>query len=90
MKKLRDVKATLKRVSESFISEPEGDIVLDKKTKRQGYRFSISKLKWISKDEVRVSAGSYSGNMGSDSCVYTLKKENDEWEIASKEECVVS
>ncbi len=90
LKKLSDIKASLKKVSESFISAPDGDIVLDKKTKERGDRFSISKLKWINKDKVQVTAGSYSGNMGSDDCLYTLAKENGIWEIAAKEVCVVS
>ena len=90
LKKLSDINATLKKVTESYISHPEGSIVLDKKTKKQGDRFSVSKLKWITKDEVKLSAGSYSGNMGSDSCEFTLRKDNGNWKIISEEKCVIS
>ncbi|MGI8468873.1 MAG: hypothetical protein ACR2N3_10505 [Pyrinomonadaceae bacterium] len=80
----------IKRVSESFISKNDGDMVLDEITKKQGILFSVSKLRWKNKDEVKVNAGSYIGNMGSDSCTYILKRQNGEWKIVAAEECVVS
>ncbi|MGI9034917.1 MAG: hypothetical protein ACR2GD_02645 [Pyrinomonadaceae bacterium] len=80
----------IKKVSESFISRKDGDSVLNKLTKKQGIIYSVSKLDWKNKDEVKVSAGSYIGNMGSDTCTYILKRKNGVWKIINAEGCVVS
>lgn len=83
-------KIPIKKVSESFTSAKDGDIILNKITKEPGVLFSVSKVNWKNKDEATVSAGSYIGNMGSDGCQYTLKKENGEWKIVGASECYVS
>lgn len=91
LKKLINFKLPVKKASESYIFKEDGSTVLDKNTKERGVLFSISKLDWKSKNEVKVNAGSYTGNMGSDSCDYVLRKENGEWKITSAEEnCIVS
>lgn len=79
----------VKKVSESLI-EPEGSIVTDKKTGKQGIIFSISKLEWKNIDEVKATGGNYMGNMASYYCLYTLRRENGEWKIVSSENCVIS
>lgn len=88
--RLGDLKVPLHKVSECYISAREGDIVKDKKTGKQGDKFSVSKLTWVSDTEVTAVAGSYSGNMGSDSCRYTLRKENGIWAIVGSAECQIS
>lgn len=86
----------IKKVSECYISAEDGGAVLNSDSllngvaKKQGVLFSISKLEWKNKNEVTVIAGSYIGNMGSDSCAYTLKRINGDWKIVSAEECVIS
>ncbi|HQU81888.1 MAG TPA: molybdopterin-dependent oxidoreductase [Pyrinomonadaceae bacterium] len=56
----------------------------------KGVLLWINKLTWQSNDEVKVTAGSGTGNLGMDSCNYGLKRENKEWKIISVENCVVS
>lgn len=90
LKKFGQYPARIKKVSESFLSAPDGDLVLDKITKKPGVIFSVSKITWKNNDEVTVDAGSYIGNMGSNGCKYTLKREKDEWKIVSGQNCFVS
>lgn len=90
LKKFTDYKVSIKKVSELTISLEDGNSSLDEALKKQGVLFSISKLDWKNKDEVKTNAGSYLGNMGSDGCLYTLKRENGEWKIISAENCFVS
>jgi hypothetical protein len=51
---------------------------------------TVSKLIWVDKNVVQAKAGSYLGNMGSDGCLYTLKKQNDAWEMSSALQCFIS
>lgn len=80
----------VRKASESYVSEPEGNVVKDKKTNKNGVLFTVSRIKWVNKNEVTLTAGSYIANMGSDGCRYSLKRVNGAWSIASKEECFVS
>lgn len=90
LKTFNQFPTAIRKASESFISKPEGSVVLNKKTKRRGILFSVSKINWKNRDEAVVSAGSYEGNMGSDGCAYTLKRESDGWKIVSKASCYIS
>jgi hypothetical protein len=78
------------KASKSFISHPEGSVVKDKKTKKDGVLLTISRIKWKSKDEVTVTAGSYLGNMGSDGCRYKLKRIDGTWVFVAEAECYIS
>ena len=90
LKKFADYRVTIKKASELIISVGDSDPVSDSLAKEKGVLFSISKLDWKSKNEVKVNAISYSGNLGSDGCSYTLKRVNGEWKIVSVEDCFVS
>jgi len=90
LKKFAAYQLSIKKVSELSISIEDGDAALDKALKKQGILLYISKLDWKNKDEVTVEAGSYIGNMGSDGCTYTLKREKEEWKISFLENCFVS
>lgn len=80
----------VRKASESFISAPDGDVVKDKKTKKDVVLFTVSEIKWINKDEVTLTAGSYMGNMGSDGCLFTIKRIDGVWAISSQKECYIS
>ncbi len=90
LKKFTGYTTPVKKSSDSLISEADGSTVLDVETELKGVLFSVSKITWINNDEAKVSAGSHIGNMGSDGCSYTLKRENGIWKIASKSECFIS
>jgi hypothetical protein len=90
MSRLNDLGLRLRKGSESFISEKEGSMVRDKKTKKQGARFVIYRLERVSSDEVKVGAGDEEGNMAAFSCTYFLKREGDKWVMAKAEQCVIS
>jgi len=80
----------LKKFSRSYISTNETGIVRDLYTNKEGKRFTISKLNWKGSGNVTAKAGYYAGNMEGEWCTYILVRENGEWQIASKEQCVVS
>ena len=88
--RLSDLGRPLKKGSESFISEKEGSMVRDKKTKKQGALFVIYRLEWVNKNEVKVGAGDEEGNMAAFSCTYFLKREGDKWVMARAEQCAIS
>jgi hypothetical protein len=88
--KFRGLLRPVRKSSESFISAPDGDVVKDKKTKKDGVLFRVSEIKWITKDEVTLTAGSYMGNMASDGCLFTIKRVDGVWVIDSQKECYIS
>src|ERR1044072_4261825 len=90
MEQLRDLGAKLRKGSECFSSEKDGSIGLDKVTKKQGILFSVSKLEWISKDEVKFGGHDHEGNMSAFGCTYTLQREDGKWKMAKAVECWVS
>jgi hypothetical protein len=90
LSRLNDLGPRLRKGSESFISEKEGSVVRDKKTKKQGARFVIYRLERVSNDEVKVGAGDEEGNMAAFSCTYFLKREGDKWIMAKAEQCAIS
>ena len=90
LKKFSNYKVSVKKSSDLIVSVENGDIMLNENSKEQGVLFTVSKLEWKSKIEVKVSAVSYIGNMGGNGCDYTLKKENSKWRILSTEKCYVS
>ena len=85
-----DTGIKIMKISECYISESLGSVVLNVLTEKQGVLFSVSKIDWENKDEVKVTAGSYIGNLGSNSCRYTLTRRVGKWEITNAESCVVS
>jgi hypothetical protein len=90
MEKLSDLGLPVRKGSECFISGKDGSIVLDKSTKKQGILFSVSKLKWISRDEVKFGSYDHEGNMAAFGCTYTLKREDGKWKLEKAVECWVS
>lgn len=78
----------VKKASDSFLDD--GAQVFDKITKDAGVRLDVSKLNWISKDEVTANGGSQIGNMGADGCTYTLKREKGLWRISATQRCWIS
>ncbi len=90
LKKFTDYQIPIKKASELIITVDDSDPLSDSLAKEKGVLFSVSKLDWKSKNEVRVNAGSYTGNLGSDGCTYTLKREKGKWKIISVEYCFVS
>ncbi len=90
MEKLSDLGVQIRKASDCFIFDKDGSIVLDKVTKKQGILFSISKLKWTSKDEVKFGGYDHEGNMGAFGCTYTLKREDGKWKMDKAEECWIS
>jgi hypothetical protein len=79
---------TAKKGSESPLFE-HLDIKSDAPKRESGPFYMISKLVWISKDEVSATAGTALGNIGGNWCKYTLSRENGQWKIVSATECVV-
>lgn len=90
MERLGGQKAGVRKASEAAISKSERGIVVDKVTHEQGVKVWISKLSWVSSDEVTARGGYYAGNLESFDCAYTVKKENRVWKVISKSECWAS
>jgi hypothetical protein len=92
LKKFADNKVAVKKISELAPTPPETiiDSLDELLAEKSGVIFSISKLQWKNEFEVLAQAGSYIGNMGSNGCEYTLKKEDGTWKITSEEKCYVS
>jgi hypothetical protein len=84
-----DLNVTLKKGSEAPLFGYL-DIRSDPPKREPGPLYWISKLTWISKDEVSASAGITWGNMGGDWCKYILKRDGGEWKIISVSDCAVS
>lgn len=89
LKKLSIYKLPVKKGSE-FIDVENGGIILDETTYEKGEIIYLSKIKWKNKTEAKISGIFGSGNLGSQGCDYTLKKEDGKWEITSEENCFVS
>lgn len=90
LKKFAGYPIPVKKSSESFMSQTDGDVILNAVTKEQGILFSISKIDWINEDVVKANADSYTGSLGGNGCLYILKRENGKWKIATAENCFVS
>lgn len=90
LKKFADCKVIIKKVSESIFSADDSRAFLDVLPNDEDVLFSISKLDWKSKNEVKASATRGTGNLGSNGCTYILKKEKVKWKIISVESCFVS
>jgi hypothetical protein len=88
LKRLQRQTSKIRNDSSCLISDDS--TVVDVESGKRGVRFSISKIKWVSETEAKVEAGSYVGNMGSDGCLYSLKKEKGEWRIVKEENCWIS
>ena len=87
---LAKARLPFREASRSFISRPDGSIVLDKKTRKRGILFTIYKLSWKGKNEAVVSAGNYEGNMSAFECTYLLKRDESLWRLVSAENCMIS
>lgn len=88
LKRLKRKWSNLRKYSESKLSDRS--LVISRTSGESGVRFSISKIKRISKFHVEAEAGSYVGNMSSDGCTFTLKQEKGTWKIISKKLCFIS
>lgn len=83
-----DFNIIFKNLSDSL---PEKDeIIPDNFLEGKGMLLRIYKLERNSKEEVKVSGGSYLGNIASDGCDYTLKKKEGKWNIISIDNCYIS
>lgn len=87
---LGEGRVPFRAASRSYISDPDGGIVLDKKTGERGILFTIYKLKWKDRDEAVVSAGNHEGNMSAFSCDYSVKRQDSVWQLVAAANCVIS
>lgn len=90
LKKLADCKIILKKMSESIISADDSRAFSEILPNREDILFSVSKLDWQNKNEVKATATRGTDNLGSNGYTYILKKEKGKWKIVSVESCFVS
>ena len=87
---LGKARVPFRQASRSFISDPDGSIVLDKKSRERGILFTIYSLAWKGKDEAVVHAGNHEGNMSAFECTYLLRRDELIWRLVSAENCMIS
>lgn len=91
MKRLKDLRMNLKQGA--YCTGPGGQPrseVKDALSGESAARITINEIDRINEGEVVVKAGTWSSNMEAGGCTYTLKRENEKWQIIKKENCFVS
>jgi hypothetical protein len=89
MEALGKGRVPFREASMSFISERDGSIVLDKKTRKRGILFTIYQLT-LNKKKAIVSGGNHEGNMSAFECNYHLEHRDGGWQIVKTEKCMIS